>query len=183
MALKPKQQLFLNEYLIDMNATQAAIRAGYSAKSAYSVGQRMLKNAEVSAEIHAKIDEKGMKADEILERLAKIARGDMGDFMDISSMNFRLDLNKAKELGLTHLIKKVKQKTTIILSKKQEDDDRQEEWVEVELYSALEALQLLGRHHKLFVDRTELTGKDGESLVSSEQIDKALKKIYGNNSD
>lgn len=51
MALTAKQQLFVQEYLIDLNATQAAIRAGYSPKTAYSMGQRLLKNVEVAAAI------------------------------------------------------------------------------------------------------------------------------------
>ena len=49
--LTPKQQRFVDEYLIDLNATQAAIRAGYSAKTAYSAGQRLLKDVEVAAAI------------------------------------------------------------------------------------------------------------------------------------
>lgn len=51
MPLTPKQAAFVREYLIDLNATQAAIRAGYSEKTAYSQGQRLLKNAEVQAAI------------------------------------------------------------------------------------------------------------------------------------
>ena len=43
----PKRRLFVDEYLLDLNATQAAIRAGYSPKTAYSQGQRLLKNDEV----------------------------------------------------------------------------------------------------------------------------------------
>ena len=46
LPMTAKQKRFCNEYLIDCNATQAAIRAGYSAKTAYSVGQRLLKNVE-----------------------------------------------------------------------------------------------------------------------------------------
>ncbi len=47
MALRGKQQRFVDEYLIDRNATQAAIRAGYSAKTAYSIGEQNLKKLEV----------------------------------------------------------------------------------------------------------------------------------------
>ncbi len=49
--MKPKQQRFAEEYLIDSNATQAAIRAGYSAKTAYSQGQRLLSHVEIKAAI------------------------------------------------------------------------------------------------------------------------------------
>ncbi|NCC69717.1 MAG: terminase small subunit, partial [Clostridia bacterium] len=46
-ALTPKQQAFVQEYLCDLNATQAAIRAGYSERTAGSQGERMLKNVEI----------------------------------------------------------------------------------------------------------------------------------------
>ena len=45
--LTDKQAAFMREYLVDLNATQAAIRAGYSERTAYSVGQRLLKNVEI----------------------------------------------------------------------------------------------------------------------------------------
>ncbi len=53
MSLTPKQARFVEEYLIDLNATQAANRAGYSKKTAYSQGQRLLKKVEVAAAIQA----------------------------------------------------------------------------------------------------------------------------------
>lgn len=49
--LNDKQRRFVEEYLIDLNATQAAIRAGYSAKTAYSQGQRLLKHVEIQQAI------------------------------------------------------------------------------------------------------------------------------------
>ena len=49
--MRPRQEAFVREYAIDLNATKAAIRAGYSEKTAYSQGQRLLKNVEVSAAI------------------------------------------------------------------------------------------------------------------------------------
>ncbi len=53
-----KQSIFVAEYLKDMNATQAAIRAGYSPKTAYSIGQRLLKNVEISKAIHSAMNER-----------------------------------------------------------------------------------------------------------------------------
>jgi phage terminase small subunit len=51
MKLTPKQERFVQEYLIDLNATQAAIRAGYSAKTATTIGPRLLENVGVQAAI------------------------------------------------------------------------------------------------------------------------------------
>lgn len=78
--LNAKQQRFCDEYLIDLNATQAAIRSGYSEKTAYSQGQRMLKNVEVKAYIDAELEkirtEKIADVTEIMEYLTSVLRGE-----------------------------------------------------------------------------------------------------------
>lgn len=78
--LTVKQQRFCDEYLIDLNATQAAIRSGYSEKTAYSQGQRMLKNVEVKAYLDEQItkiqSEKIADATEVMEYLTKVLRGE-----------------------------------------------------------------------------------------------------------
>lgn len=77
----PKQKKFCVEYLIDLNATQAAIRAGYSEKTAYSLGQRLLKHAEIKSrikELQDKVFEDCMmSAAEALWRLSKAGRGEL----------------------------------------------------------------------------------------------------------
>ena len=78
--LNAKQMRFCNEYLIDLNATQAAIRSGYSEKTAYSQGQRMLKNVEIKAYIDSELErirnEKIADATEVMEYLTKVLRGE-----------------------------------------------------------------------------------------------------------
>lgn len=80
VALNEKQQRFCDEYLIDLNATQAAIRSGYSKKTAYSQGQRLLKHAEVKAYIDARMAEKKQELiadqDEVLKYLTQVLRGE-----------------------------------------------------------------------------------------------------------
>nr|DAH21837.1 MAG TPA: Terminase small subunit [Caudoviricetes sp.] len=79
MALNHKQKQFYKEWLIDANATQAAIRAGYSKKTAYSQGQRLLKNVEGQkylAELMAeKESELIASQDEVLKYLTSVMRG------------------------------------------------------------------------------------------------------------
>lgn len=78
--MNAKQKRFCDEYLIDCNATQAVIRAGYSEKTAYSVGQRMLKNVEVRSCIDEQLErlhnEKTADAREVLEYLTSVMRGE-----------------------------------------------------------------------------------------------------------
>ena len=156
MGLSNKRKAFINEYLLDFNATQAAIRAGYSERSASVTASRLLANANISEAVKVAIEEKAMRAEEVLLRLADMARSDMGDFMEIDSMSFSLDLAKAKQLGITKLIKKVKQKTTTFLSKNESDEDREVNEIEIELYDAQAALVHIGRYHAMFTDKSEV---------------------------
>jgi phage terminase small subunit len=75
--LNDKQKLFIQHYLIDPNATQAAIKAGYSEKTAYSQGQRLLKHVEVADQLskkRAKLEDKmAITAENVLRGFARIA--------------------------------------------------------------------------------------------------------------
>lgn len=74
-----KQRIFADEYLIDFNATRAAIRTGYNERTAYSQGQRLLKNVEVKAYIDEQLkrlhNEKTADAQEVIEYLTSVMRG------------------------------------------------------------------------------------------------------------
>lgn len=84
--LNAKQARFVEEYLIDLNATQAAIRAGYSARSAEVTGSRLLSHAKVSAAISEAQDKRskrtGIDAAWVLSRLADEATADLADILD-----------------------------------------------------------------------------------------------------
>lgn len=96
--LTGKQAEFVAEYLIDLNATQAAIRAGYSPKTAHSIGQRLLKKVEIQAAIQSAKESRSIRteitADRVLQEFARIAffdprmlLGDDGRPKDISSLD------------------------------------------------------------------------------------------------
>ena len=80
MALNDKQKLFFREYIVDSNATQAAIRAGYSKKTAYSQGQRLLKHVEGQKYMQELMAEKEAALiadqDEVLKYLTAVLRGE-----------------------------------------------------------------------------------------------------------
>lgn len=77
--MNARQRRFCDEYLIDCNATQAAIRAGYSAKTAKQIGQENLTKPDLKAYIEAELDrlhtEKTADAQEVLEYLTAVMRG------------------------------------------------------------------------------------------------------------
>ena len=78
--MNDKQKHFADEYIISRNATQSAIKVGYSEKTAYSIGQRLLKNVEISEYIKKRteelFDERSMSIAEALAISASIARGE-----------------------------------------------------------------------------------------------------------
>ena len=84
MALNDKQQRFVNEYLIDLNATQAAIRCGYSEKTAYSQGQRLLKKDDIQKEVRKAqqktINKLEITREDILKDLIKIKEDNINDW-------------------------------------------------------------------------------------------------------
>lgn len=169
MGLSNKQRAFVTEYVRDFNATRAAKDAGYSPRSAYSIGNENLKKPEVAAAIQEEIETRQMARDEVLLRLADQARGDMGDFMDINSMSFSLNLEKAKELGLTKLIKKLKQKTVTTIRNDQEEETNT---IEIELYDAHAALVDIGKHLKIFSETIDVELKAPELV-------EVLRRVYG----
>lgn len=77
--MNARQKRFCDEYLIDCNATQAAIRAGYSTKTAYSIGNENLNKPELKAYIEEQLEkihnEKTADAQEVLEYLTAVMRG------------------------------------------------------------------------------------------------------------
>ncbi len=183
--LNKKQELFVIEYTRDFNATRAAKAAGYSPRTAGSIGSENLTKPEIITAIEARIKEKTMGADEVLLRLADIARGDMADLMDITPAGFTFRLLTEGENGEhnvnpnTKLIKKIKQKVTTFIGKKDDDEDREVIETELELYSAHDALRDIGKYHKLFTEKIEATGADGEPLIKddSEKYDRSISKL------
>lgn len=150
--LTAKQRAFVDAYTTNgFNATQAAIKAGYSVDSAHTIGYENIRKPEIKEEIRRIMDEHTMTASEVLSRLTEHARGDIGDIWDETTG--RVDWVKARALGKTPLIKRFKSKTTRTTREDGTDIETFED--EIELHSPQTALQLLGKQHGLFVERTE----------------------------
>lgn len=149
--LNPKQQHFVEEYLIDLNATQAAIRAGYSPKTATAIASENLSKPSISAAIACAMAERskrtGITQDRILEELAKVAFIKLTDIVD--------DTGKIKA-GATDedraCIESIKYKRT-------DTDTGYSEEREVKASSKLKAIELLMRHTGML-----------DSRISKEQL-------------
>ena len=120
--LKPKELIFAEEWLKTTNATQSAIKAGYSARTAYSAGSRLLKKVDVKQYIDERLAEMKENSiadtDEVMQFLSSTMRGDIPD-----------------QFGLDPAL-----------------NDR------------IKAAELIGKRYKLFTDKQEISGTDGEPI-------------------
>ena len=149
MALNPKQQRFCEEYMIDLNATQAAIRAGYAVKTAQEQASRLLSNVMVSREIEKlqaiQSRRTGITADRVIRELAKIAFVDPNRVIDPTDGTVRDNAN-AEDRAAIQSVK----------VKRFETDTGSSAENEVKLYDKTKALELLGKHLGLFSDKVDL---------------------------
>ena len=146
--LTEKQQRFVDEYLIDLNATQAAIRAGYSAKTADVQGSRMLANCKVQQAISIAMAERskrtGINQDRVVLELARIAFVKMTDIID-SDGKIKDD---ATDDDLA-CIESVKYKSS-------ESDTGLSVEREVKISPKLKELELLGKHLGMWNDKLDV---------------------------
>jgi phage terminase small subunit len=165
--LKPRQARFVAEYLIDLNATQAAIRAGYSAKHADVNGPRLLGNAGIAAAIAAGQADRGKRtgitADRVLAEYGKIAFANMGDYMRPGANGDpTLDFS-----GLTRDQKAALAEVTVdSYVEGGGEDARAVKRVRFKLGDKLHALDSVAKHLGMFKEQHEVTGKDGAPLVT-----------------
>ena len=149
-----KQQMFVKEYLIDLNATQAAIRAGYSEKTAGQIGDENLKKPEIAGAIQEAMNKRSARveitADKVLQEIAKLAFANLQDFYD--------------ENGSLKDIKSLPRDVAVALSSSKVNLTEACAVQEIKLHDKKGSLELLGRHLKLFTDKTEITGADGTPL-------------------
>lgn len=146
--LTGKQRLFIEHYLDCLNATEAARRAGYAAHTCRATGNENLTKPDLKELIEEGLRLKAMPRDEVIARIGEHARADIAQFLSYDDcQRVQFDLSGSRP---TYLVKKATIKEGKILS--------------IELHDAQAALEKLSRMHALFIDRTELTGKDGAPL-------------------
>lgn len=176
-----RRERFAEEYVKDLNTTQAAIRSGFSAKTAAQQGSRLLRNVQVRARIdalQAAVSEKaGVDAQRILEELNTIGLSDIGEIIDFSGENPRLRPANTIPERARRAIASIKLRRQI---EGKGDDAREVEVLEFRLWSKPEALRDLGRHKKLFTDQQEIIGSvhhDHEHHLSDAELQLALGKV------
>lgn len=158
--LTPKQRRFVKEYLIDLNATQAAIRAGYSKHCAAEIGAENLRKPQISGEIEkaqAKLAEKtGITAERVLNELALIGFSDPRAVMDWDCT--AVTLKRSKDL--------TRDQAAMVAEVAQTKDG-----MRIKLHSKTDALAKLGQHLGLFKDKVEHSGPNGGPIQTENVSD------------
>lgn len=132
-----RRQRFVEEYLIDLNATQAAIRAGFSAKTAGQAGGRLLKNAQIAALIAEK--------------------------QQVRTERVAIDADYVLE-NLTEVVERTMQRAPVMVRRGKEtvqaqDEDGNDLW-QFDAQGAVKALALIAKHTGGFSDRVDVTVTD-----------------------
>lgn len=154
--MTPKQRRFVAEYLKDLNATEAAIRAGYSAKSARFHGSRLLADRNISQHITektathlAKVD---IKAEDVLREYGRVAFIDMRTFFDAqNNLKAISELDDAQGAALASL--------EVVIKNVAAGDGKTDLVHKFKLWDKMKALESLAKHFGLLVDKVEHSGE------------------------
>lgn len=158
MKLPPMQDRFVDEWLIDFNGTQAAIRAGYSERSARSIAGRLLTKDNIQAEISRRQKDLQRRTEvsqeRVVKELARVAFADATDYVQVETRT--VEKNDGTELSyqtvtLTETAELSADQRAAIAGIKQGANG-----VEVKLHDKIKALELLGRHIGMFNDKLEV---------------------------
>lgn len=187
MALTKKQRRFVDEYLIDLNATQAAIRAGYSPKTAQEQSSRLLSNVMVQAAIAERMKDRERRTeitqDKVLNELAKIGFADIrkalrwgSEVQIVNPETGETAISNGVELIASDLID---DSTAAAVS----EISQTANGIRIKLHDKRAALVDIGRHLGMFKDKIEVTGKNGAPLnppptaVSQAELEEIARRL------
>jgi phage terminase small subunit len=165
----PKQQCFVREYIKDFNATQAAIRAGYSAKTAQQQSSRLLLNVVVKAAIAELVEERSertkIEADDVVVALARLGFAHLGNYHRIAPDGFPyLDMSEITDEQWAAL-KRIKVKK---YKDGKGEDARDVIETEIEMVDKVRPLIELGKHLGLFKPDKKDDADPAELLATEE---------------
>lgn len=187
--LTEKQRRFCEEYLIDLNATQAAIRAGYSKKTAAQTAARLLTNVKVQEYIQERQKELAKRTeitqDSVLHELALIAFAKASDYAKVIEKDAMIEVEGNMVPMLDEAGNPVKYKTVepILTDELTEEQKRAiavikkgRDGFEIRPYSKLQALELLGKHLGMFTDKVEVKGTTPNAFsgLTTEELKKLI---------
>lgn len=165
--LNPRQRRFIEEYIVDLNGTQAAIRAGYSRRSAAADASVILINPKVQLEIEKAIKARSertfIRQDRVVRELAILGFSDVRNYVvgDDGEVELAEDVPDAAFRAISSIRRKIRTITTKGGSVVVERD------VELKLWNKNNALELLGKNLRMWLDKIALTDPTGEQPLAS----------------
>jgi phage terminase small subunit len=155
--LTPKQQRFVDEYLVDLNATQAAIRAGYSPKTARQQGHENLTKPYIEAAIQRAVQERSertrVEADRVVLELARLGLYDPRGVAEWGPDGIRVKDSSGLSDDDVRIVARIRMAPT------------KYGWaITVKFVDRLSALELLGKHLGLFSDGNAVRGQVQEPI-------------------
>jgi len=180
--LTDKQELFCKEYLIDLNATQAAIRAGYSEKTAREIARKMLTKVDIETRIQKLIEERSKRteitSDNVLKELAKIGFADIKDFLEYKTEKTKVRLDDlGKQIIDYKIIIDAKDSSEIDGTLVNEVSISKDGTFKFKLHDKLSALEKIGKHLKMFTDKVESTNINASVELSEEEKKEKIKEL------
>lgn len=183
--LTEKQKRFVEEYLIDLNATQAAIRAGYSPKTAEQIGYKLVQKSSVAEEISVAKAERSKRTsisqDRVLEELATIAFANGSDFARVVTKPETDELGRIiidPNTGEQSMLATVELIPTDQLTDEQKraiSCIKQGKYgIEVNTCDKVKALELLGKHLGMFKEKVEV---NGSLQAETSKLDDLIRQI------
>ena len=171
--LTGKQILFVAEYLIDLNATQAAIRAGYSERSAGKIGHELLEKTRIWQAIEIGMSQReyrlGITADRVLEQIAKIGFADIKSVVSWSGN--RMKIKPSEDVDGT------------ILAEITETETESGGTLKIKLNDRMKALEMMAKHLNLFNDRHKQRMEDEKLKINQGKFEAEKLKSIGGVSD
>jgi len=164
--MTPKQERFVEQYLIDLNATQAAIRAGYSEKTANEQGAQLLKKPEIAAAIDAakiaRSDETKIDAAWVLIRLAKEAEADLADIFNAATGDL-LPVHEWPEIWRRGLVAGID--VEALFEGQGEDRKQIGQTKKIKLSDRVRRIELIGKHIGVKAFETQVSVNMTEGLA------------------
>lgn len=152
--LTPKQQRFVEEYLVDLCATQAAIRAGYSSKTAGKIAYQLLAKPHIQAAIAAakaaRSERTEITQDMVLRELARIAFGDLRDVMTWGPDGVTFKASNELTDDQAAMVAEISETTT-----------QNGGSLKLKAHDKVRAMELLGKHLGTFIDRSKVDIEGG----------------------
>jgi phage terminase small subunit len=168
--LSDKQEQFCREYIVDLNGTQAAIRAGYKENSARQIATENLSKPYIQDRIQQLMNERSKRtditADRVLQELAKIGFADVKDFLSFRTERTLVDHYEGKPIYGYQNIVELKPSDEVdgtLINEVSLKDGA----LKFKLHDKMAALDKIGRHLKLFTDKVDVTGNIDATITVS----------------